>query len=123
MKCVPIKPLVESPQTKNEPNKYQKSFFLLACLRVSIANAPAPIELFAGSTQSAGAPYGRTPASCGRSLRKSQTNGINASATKVIDKETLFQPFISARCDNPGKKISCPVAELAVSAPMTIPRF
>ena len=49
--------------------------------------------------------------------------GTRAIETNAIVDDTLFQPFISARYESPGKKISCPVAELAVNNPITIPRF
>ena len=37
--------------------------------------------------------------------------------------ETLFQPYVLASCESPGKKINCPVAEAAVRTPVTKPRL
>ena len=88
MKCVPIKPLVDKPQTKNEPKRNQKSFRFDPCFKVSIASAPALSSLFAGGCQSTLAPYGSKPRSAGFSRKKKEINGTTAKAKDATVIET-----------------------------------
>ena len=93
MKWVPTKPFVESPQTKNEKVKNQKSRFFDARRKTSIASFAAFRFTCTGATQSAGAPYGEVPIDAGLSLSRKKTNGTMVSDVQQMVMPTDFQPW------------------------------
>ena len=62
------------------------------------------------------------PRSDGLSRISNPTSPIAHSATTATAHATDRQPSLVARCARNGRKINCPVALLAVSAPITSPR-
>ena len=67
---MPINPLVDRPQTKNEPTKYQKFLTLLASFNAFIAAFAALPFGNTGGCQSSAAPYGVVLILCGSSFKK-----------------------------------------------------
>ena len=122
IKCVPIRPLVESPHTKKDPDTYQKSRTLAASRNVCSVSCATLPALRTGGCQSGAAPYGSRPSSAGPSRKHSQITGTITSAPAATVKDTLRQPTCIASIESPGRKTSCPLAVAAVSNPITNPR-
>ena len=118
---VPINPFVEPPQTKNDPARSQKAPVRRASRSASMATATGR-SIGGAECVPGGAPYGATPTSSGRSTSFHQTSGTTASALDATTTATHFQPDDSTNRASSGRKINCPVALAAVSAPVTRPR-
>ncbi len=77
----------------------------------------------AGGGASAGAPYGISPISAGRSGMSSQAMGARAPAQAAMISTTVFHPPAWARAAKRGRNTRLPVAALAVKRPVIRPRW
>jgi len=121
-RCVPTSPLVVAPQTKKLPASSQKSGLpaLSRSTRSALASGCWREGTKAG--MSGGAPYGSRPRSEGRSRTSSATSGKSSASTEATSSVTVRQPCVSTICASSGRKSIWPVAVLAVSTPITVPR-
>jgi len=125
MRCVPMSPLVLAPQTKKDAASSQKS-------RTRIASTSVPTACFTGLPGATGAvfsagpvsPYGRRPTSRGSSRISQPMTGIASRvAPATIHGAARQLPWLVTALASSGRKTSWPVAVLAVSRPVTSPRF
>ena len=82
MRCVPISPLVDSPQMKKLPARSQKAVLVRASRNPATADANG-FRTGAGAGSISLEPYGASPRSAGRSRMNSATSGMIASASTV----------------------------------------
>ena len=116
-----MSPFVLAPQMKNVPPSSQKS-------RDPKPSRSAPsarpngfsIERTGGVTVAA--PYIGKPISDGYSRSAKNATGIKSAHTPETTSASTRQPGPLTRKPYSGKKISCPVALLAVNSPITVPR-
>ena len=122
IRCVATNPLVEKPQTAKLVNSSQKSTDFVPRTRPPMAmrNGLTALGTVGGSTS---APYGPSPTLPGLSASISSTRGISRTNTAATAHGTLCQPKCCARLARNGRKMSWPLALLAVSNPTTRPRL
>ena len=116
-----MRPLVDAPQMKKLPPRSQKSRDLTPMRRPRNALAIG-LPVLVGTVSASVAPKARRPRSDGRLRRKRATTGTTARAATATAIAASRQPALCASHPSPGKKMSCPVAPAAVSAPSTSPR-
>ena len=125
MKCVCTSPLVLRPQMKKVPARIQK--VRLDDASRSTRNGVRQFIVTAAVTGMAAAcsalwPYGSKPRSDGRLRTKANASSAITMAPKNTGTTAERQPQCSIIQAATGKNASCPVAELAASAPITSPR-
>ncbi len=120
--CVPTRPLVVSPQTKNVPNSSQNMGCRTA--RTNTLSARPAVRAWRGAGGgglSGPSPKRRVPMSAGCSGMTRATSGTSARQTRLTARTTgRHAPSRESQASS-GRKISAPVAVLALSRPMTSP--
>src|SRR6185295_2323316 len=111
--CVPTRPLVVKPQTKNVPANSQKSGVFAPYASPANAVLSGLDLLGTGMGWFASAPKGTSAASAGHSGNRNATKGMSAARPIATVSTTGFQPPDWASAESAGKKISVPVDVLA----------
>jgi len=121
MRCVPTRPFVDAPQITNVRVSSQKSRDRSPSARASMAMR-AGFAVAAIGAAPAVPPYAVMPRSAGRSRRRANTIGIMSAAAEATMRIPNRQPSRSMTDASSGRKMSCPVAVLAVRMPSASPR-
>src|SRR5471030_1199956 len=124
IKWVWIRPLVLKPQMKKVPNMIQNTR-LPETLRSTWNGVAKVMCMGAAATMGCvgSAPNGRRPMSLGRLRMNSSTSTATSVQPMKMGSTAMRQPKWPISQALTGRKISWPVAELAVSRPTTRPRW
>ncbi|MCY1330003.1 hypothetical protein D9M69_156240 [compost metagenome] len=125
MKCVWIRPLVLRPQIKKVPARTQKAWVRAASRNTT--NGARSVSGAGGADGCTGAAAGTSPnaarpTSAGRLRIRPSTSTASSAHAASTGSTATRQPICSISQAATGRNASWPVAELAVSRPMTSPR-